>query len=369
MLTVFLFHCGRFFDQWGWHVKNPQTTLGFTLANIVLLQWLMPLFFVLSGMSAYYSLEHQDWRQFIVSRLKRLVVPLVFGIFVVIAPLEVYLERLTHGRFSGSFWQFYPHYFEGWYGFGGNFAWVGIHLWYLEILFCYSMLALPVFLYLKTPRAAAQIGKAAGLLCRPGAIFLLCLPIVALEYIANLPAVRQTALGIRGFGGWSILPYFPLLVLGYLVAADGRLGTAIERHRIVALVLVVITHIVGHLMYYTANWPQSGPTYSFLRGLNCWAWLIVMFGFAGRYLTFKNQFLKYANEAVLPFYILHQTVILSIGFYAVQLNVSIAAKYVIICATSFLAIMAIYDLAVKRIDALRFLFGMKPAIQPGVMVS
>jgi hypothetical protein len=78
----------------------------------------------------------------------RLLVPLVVGTFTHIA-FQVYLERLHKGEFSGSFFDFYPHYFDGMYGFGGNFAWMGLHLWYLEALFLFSLLCLPVFLWLK----------------------------------------------------------------------------------------------------------------------------------------------------------------------------------------------------------------------------
>jgi len=65
------------------------------------------------------------------------------------------------------------------------------------------------------------------------------------------------------------------------------------------------------------------------------------------------------TEAVLPFYILHQTVITIIGFYVIQWNLGIAPEYLIIASTSFIAIIAIYELLVRRINVLRFLFGMR----------
>ena len=60
--------------------------------------------------------------------------PLVVNIFS-LCILQVYLERITHHEFTGSIFDFLPHYFEGIYGFGGNFAVVGMHLWYLAVLF------------------------------------------------------------------------------------------------------------------------------------------------------------------------------------------------------------------------------------------
>jgi len=83
-------------------------------------------------------------------------------------------------------------------------------------------------------------------------------------------------------------------------------------------------------------------------------------GFSQRILNFSNSFLKYANEAVLPFYILHQTVVIVLGYYIIQTEFHLLAKYALINILSLLLIVAIYDLTVKRFAVLRFLFGMRP---------
>ena len=69
--------------------------------------------------------------------------------------------------------------------------------------------------------------------------------------------------------------------------------------------------------------------------------------------------LKYTNEAVLPFYILHQTVIVTIGFYIAYWDASVAVKYLIISTSSFAVIVFLYDLVSRRVNWLRFLFGMR----------
>ena len=80
--------------------------------------------------------------------MRRLFVPLVVGVFSH-AMLQVCLERVTHHQFRGSFFDFIPHYFEGWYGFGGKFAWMGLHLWYLLILFVFSLILYPLLCWLR----------------------------------------------------------------------------------------------------------------------------------------------------------------------------------------------------------------------------
>jgi glucans biosynthesis protein C len=117
--AVFIFHCLRFFDLDAWHVKNDELDAIATALVEILLQWIMPLFFLLSGTSIYFALQFRTAKQFIRERCLRLLIPLLFGIFI-LSPPQVYLERLSnpqHGvapwqggwQFAGSFWEFVPY--------------------------------------------------------------------------------------------------------------------------------------------------------------------------------------------------------------------------------------------------------------------
>ena len=128
MLAVFLFHCARFFDEVPWHVKSDAVNPLLDALVQFLVVWIMPIFFVLAGQGSFFSLSFRSGRQFLVARTKRLAVPFIMGVFILIPP-QVYLERLHWGNFEGTFFQFFPSYFDGWYAFGGNFAWMGLHLW------------------------------------------------------------------------------------------------------------------------------------------------------------------------------------------------------------------------------------------------
>jgi peptidoglycan/LPS O-acetylase OafA/YrhL len=364
MMVVFLFHNARFFDTEGWHVKSPRTTPAVNMIVAITVQWMMPLFFILSGIGAYHALARQGWRQYLVSRVKRLVVPLVFGIFVFIAPWQVYLERVSHGQYSGSFWSWYPHYFEGWFGLGGNFAWMGVHLWYLEFLFLFSVLALPLFLILQSrpgDRLVAASSRAATI---PGPIFLLAIPIVIMEFVANSPALKGGLLSQRDFGGWSLLPYFAIFILGFLLAGREEMARAMEHHRFAGLAAALLTFVVAYIALKRNDLSESSIVSAALRGFFCWAVLVALCGFASRHLRFSNGFLRYANEAVLPFYILHQTVILTVGYYVLRPDTSLWIEYLIIATISFIVIMALYELFIRRFNLLRLLFGLKMLPRP-----
>src|SRR5262249_30660349 len=68
----------------------------------------------------------------------------------------------------------------------------------------------------------------------------------------------------------------------------------------------------------------------------------------------------YANQAVLPFYLLHEPVIVAFAWIIVRWHAPILAKYPILVAASFTATLVIYELAVRRYRITRLLFGMKP---------
>lgn len=72
MLTIFLFHCARFFNYEYWHVKNNQLDFGMSIFVEIVAQWIMPLFFILSAISVYYALDHKNNRSFINERFKDL---------------------------------------------------------------------------------------------------------------------------------------------------------------------------------------------------------------------------------------------------------------------------------------------------------
>jgi peptidoglycan/LPS O-acetylase OafA/YrhL len=370
MFAVFIFHCLRFFDLGAWHVKNNQLDVITTLFAELLLQWIMPLFFLLSGTSIYFALKSRTAGQFVQERSMRLLIPLLFGIFV-LSPPQVYLERLSNpnhgvspwggGQFSGSFWEFIPHYFQGWYLFGGNFAWMGIHLWYLLVLFLFSLLLLPLFLAIKQGKGQNSIDKLVSALEKPMVIFLLSLPIVILE-----SGLDPTTLGVRVAGGWNLFTYLIFLLCGYLIVVEPRIEQGVDRHFTPTLIVAVFTTpILLGLIYDRLAGNESvygslGYTLiTALRSFNSWYWTVAFLSVGKKVLGFNSSALQYMSEASLPFYMLHQPIILSIGFWIAGWQIGTLPKFIVLSLVSFIAIALFYELLVRRIGVLRFFFGLK----------
>ena len=97
---------------------------------------------------------------------------------------------------------------------------------------------------------------------------------------------------------------------------------------------------------------------STIQIISSYTWVLFFFGLSQRKLNLKNKYLNSLNTGILPFYILHQTVIIVIGFYVVSLDLNILSKFSIILTTSLISTILLYQI-IRRVNALRFVFGMK----------
>ena len=318
--------------------------------------------FVISGASLFYAIGKGGAGKFVRDKALRLLVPLLVGVFTH-ASLQVYLERVTHGQFSGSYFQFLPHYFEGFYEGGnpasGNFALTGMHLWYLFWLFLFSIMLYPLFRWLKG-RGRRVLSRLGDWLAVPGAIYVLALPILLLLMFVD-PSNPMMA---KKEAGWSLVIYLWLLLSGFVIVSHDGLQASVRRLRWFSLALAVVSIGAFLFLVFQTTPPTFGTLHyaliSGLRGLSSWCCVLAILGMGMQRLNFSTPLLSYANEAVLPFYILHQTVLLSVGYFVVQWPIPDLLKWAIILVASFTIIMVLYEFLVRRFDVMRFLFGLKP---------
>ena len=355
VLLLFAFHTARIFDTSAeFYVKNAQLGTGSSYLVAYFGPWGMPLFFVLAGASTWFALRVRSAGLYVKERATRLLVPFIFGVLVLIPP-QSYLGLRSHSDYAGSFLEWFPRFFqlipedmEGYY-LGGH---TPGQLWFILHLFVYSLVALPLFLYLNRESGQRLTKRLAAFLSRPGLILLLGIPLVL---AAPFPEIA----------GGNPLRYIIVFIYGYLLMADARFQEAIDRHKTVALLLGPGVHLV--VAYFEATGRPSGiPAWSvpivdgYIVGFIPWFFLIALLGFGRRFLNFPSRVQSYLGEASYPFYILHQTVIVIIGFYVVQWQTGVSVKFLTILATSLVATALVYDLLVRRTSITRFLFGMRP---------
>jgi len=361
ILFVFLYHSTRFFDLGDWHVKNVNTYVWVEIWNIFATRWMMPLFFIISGASLFYAIgKSGGFSRFYVDKFLRLMIPVLFA-SVTHSALQVYLERLTHGQFSGSFFSFLPEYFNGVYlgiGMPGNFAYHGMHLWYLFFLFIYGLICYPLFIWLKAG-GRKILNRITSLFAMPGLIYLW----FALPFLIMKALIPQSVLD-AGSGGWGFLYYIWFLISGFLIVSSDRLQRVIKNQRGISLLLGVV--LMSALLYQLFSPSRvifqarmSDWIYPLLFFSSAWCWLFAIFGFGMRYLAFDRPVLRYANEGVLPFFILHQTVLLVVGYFIMSWEINDVLKWAIVFTSSFIIIIALYTLLIRKFDLFRFLCGMK----------
>jgi peptidoglycan/LPS O-acetylase OafA/YrhL len=362
ILTVLVFHSMRFFNLEGWGIKNATTYLLAEVLVIFISRWMMPAIFLISGIAIFYALGKRGAGRFVKDRSLRLLVPLLVGLFTHI-PLQGYLAQVSQNQYNGSFWQWYPTTFNGLARFGGNFNWLGSHLWYLEVLFLFSLICLPLFIWLRHGAGQRVLSWLGDRLSTPGALSLPVLLILLLS--ATLDPENGNILIGEFDGGWNLPSYLIFLLSGFVLASSQAMQASIRRIRWLSLVTGVVIFFAGAGLILALGGGDAAfgtPLYllwTFVSSLSSWACTLAILGFGMQRLNVHTPVLDYANEAVLPFYVLHQTVLYVVGFYVVNWAIPDLAKWALILASTFVIIMALYEFLIRRINMLRVLFGMK----------
>jgi glucans biosynthesis protein C len=396
VVGLVVFHSAMVFASGAsWFINDPRPGPGFTVFLLWGSLWGMPLLFLVSGMGARYALRSRSARAFLRERLGRLGVPLLTGLVLLVAPM-FYLNRLGQPDFHEPYWRFWLRFLNPAaiaIGIPATGTWRSgadefdpAHLWFLFSLLVFSIVLVPAFAWLRRPHGAHLIDHLAGLTERHPAAALLvaAVPIMAVE--AALGPDKNT-------GGWERLTYLFFFLYGYLLACDRRFEQTLRRLRWPALggavLASVLLAVAAKLVDPSGADPISGvtPPLSATQGLAGWLWTTAILGLAG---TVAARFTArstgsptgspahpprwqrvtaYANEAVLPFYVLHEPVIVAVAWVIVRWPGPLLVKYLSVVAASFVLTLALYEGLVRRFQLTRFLFGMKPARELGHSTS
>jgi surface polysaccharide O-acyltransferase-like enzyme len=377
VVGLIFFHAALVFDTTDdYYVKNAQTAdLGPVAAVGVV--WAMPLLFLTAGLGVWYSLGRRTVGAFLVERARRLLVPLVFGVLVLM-PLPVWLGLRSQPGYNESYLAFYPRFLHVrlvWSEF--PFVVRGAppdrlfetgQLWFVVLLLTFSLLLLPAFLHLR----GVGVGHLATLAERRGVILLPAVPI----------AVVVAALEMEEpYAAWSRWAYLLFFFLGFVLAADPRFLAAMRRHGPVAAGVGVVVFL-GALGLLKASWDAGADAFvdhdprsmagRFLFGAAGWLWLVAIVGLLARLpaqsaaprASRRARAGGYLSDAVLPIYVLHQPVLVAIAFAVVSWPVHPILKYLVITLATLVAVVMAYDLLIRRTRVTRFLFGMRAPRPP-----
>jgi glucan biosynthesis protein C len=358
-LLIF-YHAGMAWSGWSWHVTSPESIDWLREAMRFLNRWRMPLIFVVSGGAIMLALGARTPVAFISDRLKRLALPLVFGMIVLVPP-QVYLERLWRGQFTGSFVEWLPLAFDGGAYPDGNLSWH--HLWFLAYVLVLTLVLLPVFLWARSERGRAALAAAGRFVARTHLQWAMALPLAA--SLLWLAPVSYNTNGL--FGDWHGLVYYGVLLLyGAFLFGSSELLGALERQRFLSLAVGIAAYAILYVVFLGGTVRpviavDARPVYALLSALNTMAWLFAILGFGHRHLTRRPAFLAKATEAVYPFYLLHQTVTVVAVYWLLSLGAPPVLGFLGTVLATFALTTILYVGLVRPIPFLRLLFGLKSA--------
>jgi len=357
-LLLIFFHCAMPFVRFGWEIKDSHQSIGLSRLIWWLHQWRLPLLFFVSGVGTYFSLRKRSVFAFEGERVARLLIPLLFAMFFTI-PFQVYFEWLQLGKITPGYGKFYPRVWELTPYPEGSLTWS--HMWFVVYLFVYCILLMPVFAIFKIKIMHRVKIFIADKLSNPFMLLLLFIPLVLYYFKLYIRFPEQMSL----LDDWFLFLFsLTLFFYGYLLGGSEKFWVTCAKYRWTYLTVAVTCIVVLYTRYW---WKLEMPKeaginldlYGALNSIEIWCLILAILGFAKTHLNFTNRFLQFANQAVYPFYILHQTLIVAAGYYIVQINTSIWIKLVLLVIVTFMMLFIIYKFLIRPFILTRILFGVK----------
>jgi surface polysaccharide O-acyltransferase-like enzyme len=364
------FHTGLYYGPWEWHVKSPHVGVAVEPLLLLTSPWRMSLLFLVSGAASGILLSKVSQAWFLRERSMRLLVPLVFGMLVVVPP-QSFCEVAEKMGYQGSYGQFLQRYLSADPGFCAGAhclllpAWN--HLWFVAYLWVYTVVLSTIVAIVGRDRIAGAARALAGLLSGWRAMLL---PVAAL-------AVARAVLSPR-FGDTHALVgdwynhavYLPIFLAGALLAQQQRFWNELSRLRFHALALALGSWALLVCLHAVPAHAQHGHHVALaaagVRSMLQWCAILAVCGFGYRHLNVDAGPRRYLTEAVFCVYIVHQTLIVVMATALKPLHIAPFTEAVVIVILTFVGSLAIFE-AVRTLAPLRPLFGISPvrAARPG----
>jgi len=321
-----LYHVGMFYVPWEWHVKSPRPVPALESWMALSAPWRLALLFLVSGAATAYFTRRGTASEQLRSRSARLLLPLLFGMLVLVPP-QAWLQVVEQHGYLGNYFEFLRLYFTGYGGFcqpAGKCLVLPTwnHLWFLPYLWTYTVLWLLARRFGWLDRCPAlRVGVGARLLWMP----LLAVAVLRVVLVLQFPSTQNWV-----WDWFNHSLYLTMFLIGacWFGAPGDRHGAwaAAARLRWPALAialaaLVGMRWLLADLGGFQALPEWAKPLWLALGALRQWAPLVAVLGFARVHLHGRDgPLLRKLTEAVFPLYIVHQTVIVVAGHYLAPLG-------------------------------------------------
>ena len=356
-LLIF-YHIGMVFVPWDYHVKTAQPQDWVVLPMLALNSWRLLLLFVVSGYASRALLtKGSGTAGFAANRTTRLIVPLLFGVLIVV-PVQPWIELTTQHGYAQDFGYFLLHDYFRFGSVGGVILPTWQHLWFVAYLWLYTMIL--VVLVALSGRSSLQ-----GLFDRAfGTVLVWLIPAAWLVLVSAwlFPGVGPTNDLVNDLV--SHAQYLPAFLFGFALAGSAPALAAMRRWWPWALAVGLICYAIVAAL--EIRWPGStmpawpyGILFASARAVQGWSIIVALIGLADSYLNRDHPWRRVLTEAVFPFYIIHQTIIVGIEGVLLPRGLSPVVEFVILLATTVAGCWAFYAIG-REIGWLRPLIGLRP---------
>lgn len=348
ILLLHLFHSARMFNADDpWHVKAPQVLPVLNGPMEVLHLVRMPLLMLIAGMATAFALRRRGLGGFAWDRTKRLLWPLAFGMLVIVPP-QIWVERAWTGQYHGTYWAFWPSVLQGVPYPKGSLSWH--HLWFVAYLFVFCVVALPLFAWFRGARGLAFLERAEGFLVKGANLWWLALPIMGGRFLLRHHPETHDLLhdpkSLVFYGGLFLAGH----LLGRLPKLDARLVALRHWHLGTAAALLAALLPAGEFPFPL----EHLALYAFI-----WATLCAALGYGRALITRSTPLLHHAQSLAYPFYILHQSVIVVMGWWMLRFDLPPWRFLGLLTVGSFLVTWGLCE-GVARIAWFRPCLGLGP---------
>jgi glucans biosynthesis protein C len=359
---VILYHVAMYYVAgWHWHLKSPDAAEWLQWPMRALNLWRMDLVFLVSGLAIGFLRRGQASAGLLRQRSWRLLLPLAFGMAVVI-PFQPYAQALANGSIGPGFPGFLLRYYTGgpWPHDAFDGAYAGVtwnHLWYLAYLWAYTVLLVLLLPLLDSGRGL-RLRQAFLGLRGPALVMVPVLPL-ALWSLLLWPHFPPTH-DLVG-DGWLHAVYFTLFLYGYWIGVDEGWWGEVTRLRwklLAAAVAALAIHFALRAATGSPGLPARLAADAYL-----WTTILCVLGWSHHKLNRPWRWLAWANEAVYPWYVLHQTVIIVLVFWLAPLQLPAGLEALLLVAGTLAGCWGLTAL-VRRSAWLRPLFGLKAGVRP-----
>ncbi|USX29126.1 acyltransferase family protein [Oxalobacteraceae bacterium OTU3CINTB1] len=360
---LILYHTGMYYVTWDWHVKSPDTSHAIEPLMILSSPWRLGLLFMISGAASAFMLKKLRVGTLLKQRSWRLLVPLVFGMLVIVPP-QAYFEVVEKVAYKGGYGEFMHLYITSYKGFCRGDDCLDMptwnHLWFVAYLWVYTML-IGGIAWLAGPRLQA-CSNALGRLLTGWKIIVL--PVIGLA-IARFTLADSFPTTHGLFDDWyNHAQSFYLFLLGALLATQRDFWANVEQLRWTSLGLWLASW-AAIVCYYSIPEAQAAspavaqwkPVMRLVYCLCQWVPIVAVCGFGHRHLSFDSAKRRYLTEAVFPVYILHQTLIVTMAHSFKPLKLAPVTEGLILVVLTFCISFGVFE-AVRRVGVLRPLFGL-----------